>query len=315
MKFVFLMDPLESIDPEKDTSLALMLGAKQNGHTVFYLADNGLFYKEGKVCFDVVEVEPDLDLIPPFNIKDVKRLNENQVDVVFIRKDPPFDEQYLFNTWLLDQLPDSVFVVNRPSGIRTANEKLWSLQFKNLIPDTLVTSKIEDLNPFIEKHGEIILKPVNGFGGKSIFHLKKGDLNANVAFETLSQMETQPVIVQEYLPEAKKGDKRILLLDGKPLGAVLRVHSKKDHRNNFFSGGKPERSEVTKRDMEIIKEIKPMLEKEGLFFVGIDIIGDCLIEINVTSPTCLQEINRLNKAQLEKNVIEFVEMKKQCQKA
>ena len=198
-------------------------------------------------------------------------------------------------------------VVNNPTGIRTVNEKIWATQFTNIIPSTLVGRHKQDLREFLARHKHIVAKPTDGFGGQSVFQIKEKDVNTNVIFETLTNMHTKDIILQQFIPESNDGDKRILLLNGDPLGAVLRVHSENDHRNNFFSGGKPQPADITERDQKIIDVLKPHLKKLGLYFVGIDIIGNYLVEVNVTSPTCLQEMNRLNGVELQHDVISFVE--------
>lgn len=307
MNYVFLMDPLSSVIVKKDTSLALMVGAHRKGHDIYYLPDGGIVLKEGKLHFHTLKVTPQYDAENPFSDRSPALLSDNDIDVVFIRTDPPFDEQYLHNTWLLDLLPRHVPVINTPSGIRTANEKIWASQFTLIVPKTLIGSNQDDLMAFLNEEKDIIAKPTNSYGGQSVFHIKIDGQNTNVILETLTQNWTQDIILQKYIPEAKDGDKRILLLDGEPLGAVLRLHSEDDHRNNFFSGGKPLAAEINKRDREIIHVIKPELKKLGLYFVGIDILGDYLIEVNVTSPTCLQEMNRLYSRQLEDDVIGFSE--------
>ncbi len=307
MKFVFLMDPLEAVKFEKDTSLMLMLGAKRRGHSLYFLPQGGIFLKEGQVYFKVTPVVPQSFKKKPFVLDSPLVLFELEVDAVFVRTDPPFDEQYLLDTWLLDRLPARVAVINHPGGIRTVNEKLWAIQFTSLVPPTLVTRQREKILGFLKKYTEVIVKPTDSFGGSSIFYIKKGDKNTHVILETLTRQFKRYIIAQKYIPAAKKGDKRILLLNGEPLGVLLRVHAPDDHRNNFFAGGHPEKAVITARDKKIISVLKPHLQKLGLYFVGIDIIGDYLIEVNVTSPTCLQEMNRLYNQRLEEKVIEFAE--------
>lgn len=307
MNFAFLMDPLETVIFEKDTSLILMAAAKRRGHRIFYLANGGITFQENQFKFHVEEVNPQLIEEKPFVRLDAKVLTEKDVDAIFIRTDPPFDGQYLFNTWLLDQLPKKIFVINDPNGIRSANEKLWVLQFKNIIPATLVGRNKEEMFKFIAQEKDVVAKPTDGHGGKGVFRIKKFDTNANVILETLTQNWNKDIILQRYIPAAQAGDKRILLLNGEPLGAVLRVHKKGEHRNNFFSGGKPYPTKITVSDLKIIRMLKPKLKALGLYFVGIDIIGNYLVEVNVTSPTCLQEINRLYNCRLEDKIIKFVE--------
>ncbi|MDD3374705.1 MAG: glutathione synthase [Candidatus Omnitrophica bacterium] len=307
MNFVFLMDPLETVKVEKDTTFALMLCAYFRNHRIFFLPEGNISIKNGKVSFKVTEVIPQKNADMPFVKKETLELFDNDVDIVFIRTDPPFDEAYLMSTWLLDRLPKRVVVINSPNGVRTVNEKLWATQFTSIVPKTLITRNKNEFIHFLDSEKEIILKPVNLFGGMSIFHICKGDLNANVTFETLSNSGKNEVVVQKYVSAAKVGDKRILLLNGDPIGALLRVHSQTDHRNNFFSGGCAKPVEMTAKDKQIIEILRPHLRSLGLYFVGIDIIGDYLIEVNVTSPTCLQEMNRFYHTALEDRVINFAE--------
>jgi glutathione synthase len=257
--------------------------------------------------FDVTEVIPQVNPEAPFSIVQSLRLPQNDVDAVFIRTDPPFDAEYLMNTWLLDLLPTSIPVINRPAGIRNVNEKLWTTQFTDLVPSTLVTRSRNHFKDFLARHGEVIVKPTDGFGGTGIFRVRHGDTNASVIFETMSQHGALELIIQDYVPAAEVGDKRIILLDGEPLGAILRVHGDDDHRNNFFAGGRPEATTITENDQRIIDTLAPHLKRLGLHFVGIDVIGDYLIEVNVTSPTCLQEINAVDGGHHERTVIERIE--------
>lgn len=307
MNIVFLMDPLESIIPEKDTTYVLMLEAEARGHRIFYCDKYGLSKFEDKVRFHVQEVVSNESKQPLFTIKRSVVLTEDTVDVVFIRTDPPFDDLYLYHTWILDLLPDRIKVLNSPRGIRTMNEKIWLSQFHELIPPTVITSKRHDILEFIKKYKTIVLKPTNGYGGQEVYIVEEHSKNFNVIVETMTKYEKVPVIAQQYIAEAEQGDKRILLLNGEPIGAVLRMHSDIDHRNNFFAGGTPLKTTITQQDLDIISIIQPFIKALGLFFVGIDIIGHYLIEINVTSPTCLQEINRLDGVKLEKNIFDALE--------
>jgi len=307
MNFVFLMDPLHTVIAEKDTSLALMVGAHERGHKVFFLPDGGMTRQNGKTIFNGVFLTPQLDSKAPFIDQKAKTLIEDEVDVIFVRSDPPFDGEYLLNTWLLDLLPKRITVINDPAGIRSANEKIWATQFTRLVPPTCVSRNRGDILAFIQEQGEVVAKPTDGYGGRSVFHIRKADSNKNVILETLTGRWSNEIIVQKYVPESKSGDKRILLLDGEPLGTLLRVQKEDDHRHNFFAGGKPHKTDINKRDLQIIEELKPHLKKLGLYFVGIDILGDYLTEVNVTSPTCLREINALYGLKLHQQVIEFAE--------
>lgn len=307
MNFVFVMDPLESVDACKDTSFIFMVGAVRRGHRVFYVPCGGISLDGARVLFEATAVTPAPGSRPPFDRGEPVSLGDEKVDAVFIRTDPPFNERYLMDTWLLDRLPAAMPVINAPRGLRTVNEKLWATQFTDLIPPTRVTGRREHFRAFLAEHGQIVAKPVQGHGGMGVFFIKAGDSNATVIFEMLTDHGRRPAILQPFVEAARIGDKRILLLDGQPLGAVLRVHDEADHRNNFFAGGKPVAAEITPRDRQIIQTLRPHLAELGLHFVGIDVIGDYLIEVNVTSPTCLQEMNRLYGRQLEEKVIEHVE--------
>jgi glutathione synthase len=301
------MDPLETVIFEKDTTFMMMLGAHARGHEVYFLPKDGISLVEGKVYFHVTKVIPQTNRTSPFKKEHTARLVQDDIHAVFVRPDPPMDERYLMNTWLLDHLPKSVAVINNPSGIRTVNEKVWVSQFKNITPLTIISANKEDLMDFIAKHKNIIAKPADAFGGTGVFHVEKGSTNTKVILETLTERYSKAIVVQKYIPESKNGDKRILLLGGKILGALLRVHEDGEHRNNFFAGGKPKPATINAGDKKIISILKPHLQKLGLYFVGIDILGDHLIEVNVTSPTCLQEMDRLYNVKLEEKIIDFVE--------
>ncbi len=308
MRYLFLMDPLDTVKINKDTSFAFMEAAHERGHDVYYVAKGAIFLLDGEVFFHATHVTPQREPKQPFIVGESVTLAAHETDAVFIRPDPPFDEEYLMNTWLLDLAKRHTFVMNDPAGVRTVNEKIWATQFTAFTPRTLITRRQDDYAAFLSEEKDIIVKPTNGHGGKSVFHVHEGDLNANVVFETLTNMGRFEVVVQEYLPAATEGDKRILLLDGDYLGAVLRVHSEFDHRNNFFAGGSAQAAEITPREKEIIAVLKPHLQALGLHFVGIDIIGDALVEVNVTSPTGIQEASDFAGERLADRVIDFVEI-------
>lgn len=306
MKFAFLMDPLETINIKKDTTYSFIKESHRRGHDCYYIGQDDISFKNNSVQLNTLKIEPTDNEEKQFHILEKKSLSAELVDAIFIRPDPPFDDRYLRNTWLLD-LCKRPYIMNNPKGIRTVNEKIVALHFKSIIPDSLITQEKNDYLEFLNEHKKIIIKPLNGYGGQGIFVINEGDTNANVTFETLIKLENSPILCQSYIPEASIGDKRILLLDGDPLGAVLRVHNKVDHRNNFFAGGKAIKTEITPNDKKIIETIRPFLKLNQLSFVGIDIIGNYLIEINVTSPTCLQEMNTIYGQKLEKKVLDFIE--------
>ena len=310
MKILFLVDPLSTLNIKKDTSFALMLSAHLKTHEVYYLSKSGISLSPHGLEFHVTQIIPKDHPDTPFKCIQNRTIPANQVDALFIRTDPPFDDTYLLHTWLLNHMPTSCFIINNPSGIRTVNEKIWVTKFRDLTPETVITQNKNLFLTFLKKHPNIIAKPYNHFGGQGIFKIHQKDPNKHVIFETLTDNGKKPVILQPFIKDAQNGDKRVLLLNGNPLGALLRVNNKEDHRNNFFSGGTPLPTTLTQRDLKIIQTIKPHLIKLGLYFVGIDIIGDYLIEVNVTSPTCLREMNQLYHQQLEDKVIEFIETQK-----
>ena len=226
-----------------------------------------------------------------------------------MRKDPPADAPYLYATMILS-LADRArtFVLNEPAGLREANEKLYALNFPGAIPPTVVTYEIPRLKRFMEEQGgEMIVKPLDGHGGEGVFHARAGDRNLNAILEAVTRFESRPIMGQRYIPEIRNGDKRLIVLNGEPLGCTLRVPRDDENRGNIHVGGNCVKAEITARDREICRMLRPRLERDGLYFVGLDIIGDYLTEVNVTSPTGIQEIDRLDSTNLEARVIDFVE--------
>ena len=303
MKFAFLIDPLENLKPHKDTSLALIKECIQQGIETFIFTNQDIHLKQNTLFLNITKIEFNNN---KFEKKEFSTINSIDLQAIFIRTDPPFNDDYLTNTWLFDLIADKVFIMNSPTGIRNVSEKIWLNQFPQLITPTLITKNINEYNNFIKEHNKIIIKPTDNYSGNGIFLVEKNTPNVNVTFETLSNAGSKYVIIQKYVEEAQIGDKRILLLNGNFLGAVLRVHPPNDHRNNFAVGGKPVPTIITKRDQEIIDTLKPYLLKKGLYFVGIDILGEYLTEVNVTSPTCLLEMNTIYNKTLETDVINFV---------
>ena len=307
MNFVFSMDPLSTVDIDKNTSFVFMLESQRRGHKVYFLPEGGISRHNGRLFFSVTEVVAQRVAKKLFIEKRKITLTENKIDAVFIRTDPPFDQDYLYHTWLLDLLPKRIAVINKPSGIRSVNEKLWATQFTSITPRTFVSRRKKDLLNFLNKEKSVVMKPLNGYGGRGIRPLQRIDSQAVAILKKATNHWSTDIILQQFLPEAKDGDKRILLLNGKPLGAIARLHAPGKFLNNLDAGGKAFPTTITPRDREIIKILKPHLKTLGLYFVGIDIIGDYLTEVNVTSPTCLQEMNRFYNVSLEKKVIDFVE--------
>lgn len=230
------------------------------------------------------------------------------MDAVFMRKDPPFDMNYVYATYLLEMASEDTFVINDPGGIRGANEKLYALNFPEAIPESTVSKDAGRLKGFLDEvGGEMIIKPLGKCGGEGVFYIKKGDKNLNALLESSTNFGREFIMAQRYLPEIKEGDKRIILLNGELIGAVSRVPQDDEHRGNIHIGGVAWKCEITKRDRELCQMVAPRLKEDGLYFVGLDVIGDYITEINVTSPTCLVEINDLYGVKLEEQVIDFVE--------
>lgn len=302
MNFAFLIDPPESLHIEKDTSFALMLEAQRRGHAVQVLERGDMSLSAGKLMLRTRAARVVDDAQKPFELSKAAVKAADEVDVLFVRTDPPFNTAYLTDTWLLSHAQNKPLVLNAPHGLRTINEKIWAAQFADITPTTLITASDAEFKVFLEEHKTVVVKPTDGFGGSAVFMLSHGDKNAAVAFETLQRMSGY-VIVQAYIPAATAGDKRILLLRGEILGAVLRYHSGDDHRNNFAAGGKAMPTEITESDRRICERLKTQLLENGIFFAGIDVIGDKLVEVNVTSPTCLREMQRFYAENLAERVI------------
>lgn len=308
-KFAFIMDPLERVLVDKDTTFVFMLEAQFRGHEIYFLGLRDLYARGPHVIArarrcELMRKDPHYKFLD-----DAGEYPLETFDAVFMRKDPPADAAYLYATMLLS-LADShrTFVLNNPAGLREANEKLYALNFPDAIPPTLVTYEIPRLKTFLEEQGgEMIVKPLDGHGGEGVFLVTTKDRNIGTILETVTQFESRLIMAQRYLPEARIGDKRLIVLDGQPLGCMLRVPRDDENRGNIHVGGNCVKAPLTERDREICAMLKPRLERDGLYFVGLDIIGDYLTEVNVTSPTGVQEIDRLDGANLEGKVIDFVE--------
>lgn len=308
-KFVFVMDPLERVLPDKDTTFVFMLEALHRGHQIYFVALHDLFATGNRAFAKARRCEV-MRAVPHYRfLDDGHDYALEEFDAVFMRKDPPADAAYLFATMLLS-LADirRTFILNRPSGLREANEKLYALNFPGAIPPTLVTQDLVRLKTFMaQQDGQIIVKPLDGHGGESVFLASADDRNLNAILEAVTRFESRPIMAQRYLPEVREGDKRLIVLDGEPLGCTLRVPRDDENRGNIHVGGNCVKAEITARDREICDMMRPRLKRDGLYFVGLDIIGDYLTEVNVTSPTGVQEIDNLNGVNLEARVIDFAE--------
>jgi len=306
--FVFVMDPLGSIDIEGDTTFVLMLEAQRRGHRVFYADPSDLSVSDGHARVRARAATLRREAGNPADLAAPQMLVlDDDVDVVLQRKDPPVDAEYVTATQILG-LCRRALVLNRPSGILAANEKLYACGFPELMAETLVTREIPQIIDFMAKMGgEMIVKPLDGRGGEGIFHLHNEDRNLFSILEQSTGFGSRRVMAQRYLPDVRTGDKRILLVDGEPIGAVLRVPSERETRSNLHVGGKPAPGILDGADRRIIAALAPSLREDGLFFVGIDVIGGKLTEVNVTSPTGVQEINSLEDTCLEARILDAIE--------
>ncbi len=307
MKHAFIMNPLEGVKPWKDTSYFLMLAAVQRSHEVAYLDQRDLYLEHDQLLARVKWLNVFDDHDKPFEVINEEVFNLSDVDVIWLRTDPPFDRRYFYTTLFLDFLPASVKVVNRPSGVRDWNEKLGAIHFPELTPQTCVSNKAAEIKQFATKFERLTIKPIDGYGGKGIFFYTLGK-EPDSLLDKATHNGAHWVIAQEYLPAAKLGDKRILLVNGEPIGAILRVHAEGQELNNMDMGGQAIEAKLDDDDKAICAALKPHLIEKVAFFVGIDVIGGKLIEINVTSPTGLQELSRFSGVAHHHNMIEALEI-------
>jgi len=319
VKLAFIIDPIAKLDPGHDSSVAMMEAAQLLGHQVWITEASQLSIVEGKAWGYLQSVN-----LKPVSLVDGRWQAEadwyqtgnkalvclEEMDAVFMRTDPPVTVPYLYTTYILDLVdPNKTLVVNSPQGLRTANEKVYALQFTDAIPETIVSQDKAVIAKFVDRQKSAVLKPLGGKGGEGILFLEAGDRNFNSIVEVSTHQGREPVMVQQYLPAAKEGDKRIIMLDGEPIGAVNRIPSGNEFRGNMAVGGKAAKVDITEREQEICAAVAPQLKQDNLYFVGIDVIGGYLTEVNVTSPTGIREIDRLNGVSLGKQVVEWLERK------
>ncbi len=304
------MDPIESIDIAADSTFALALEAQARGHALFHYLPRDLTLRNGRV---VAQARP-LTVRPAqgnhATLGEARALDLAGLDVVLLRQDPPFDMAYITTTHLLEHIHPKTLVVNDPVSVRNAPEKLFVTHFAGLMPPTLITTDRAEIVAFRAQHEDIIVKPLFGNGGAGVFHLRPEDDNLNALLEMFTRLFREPVIVQKYLSAVRDGDKRIILIDGVAAGAVNRIPPPGEARSNLHVGGRAEKAELTQRDLDICNTIGPKLQDLGMIFVGIDVIGDCLTEINVTSPTGLQEIDRFNGTSLSAQIWDAIEKRR-----
>ena len=289
-----LMDDISSIKPNKDSTLAMMLEAQLRGWEIQIFDSSDMFYSDGKVHAEARRTDVKDSETKWHKSASSKVLNLSSLDVIFMRKDPPFDMDYIYATYLLEQLEsEGVLVINKPNSLRDANEKLFALNFPDLIPKTLVSSKIDMLVKFIDQLSTAVVKPLDGMGGTDIYKLSKGDKNINEILKKITNNQTRYIMAQEFLSEIKAGDKRILLINGKPVDyALARLPAKGSFKGNLAAGAIGVGQPLSDRDRYLCNQIAPILIEKKLIFVGLDVIGDYITEINVTSPTCIRELDK-----------------------
>jgi glutathione synthase len=308
-RFLYVMDPLGRILVDKDTTFAFMLEGQRRGHEQYHCGIEDLYVERATPHARVRAARVERANVH-YTLGEVRSVPLTWFDVVFMRKDPPFDMAFFFATHILGLVDPAVtFVLNDPRGLRDANEKLYALRFPDVIPESLVTADATRLKVFMETlGGEMIVKPLDGCGGAGVFHVHRGDRNLNAILELSTADGTRPVMAQRYLAAVRdEGDKRLIVLAGEPLGAIRRVPREDEHRGNIHVGGRVERAPIDARDREICRSMAPRLAADGLWFVGLDVIGGLVTEVNVTSPTGVQEIDRLDGVCLEARVLDFVE--------
>ena len=309
MKIAFQMDPIEYVDINADSTFRLAEEAQNRGHDLYVYSPNDLTFNRGKVAAKVRSISLKRKIGDHVNFGPVELLDLSEFGVIWLRQDPPFDMGYITNTHLLDLVAKETLIVNNPFWVRNLPEKLLVLEFPDLIPDTVISRDLDEIKKFKREFKDIIVKPLYGNGGAGIFRLKEDDKNLTSLHELFSNMSSEPLIAQAFLPDVRNGDKRIILVDGSPVGAINRVPKAGEIRSNMHVGGKAEPAKLSQRDREICRAIGPTLKSKGQVFVGIDVIGEYLTEINVTSPTGIQELERFDNVNIAEMIWHAVEEK------
>ncbi len=309
MKIAFQMDPIECVDINADSTFRLAEEAQNRGYDLYVYTPNELTFNRGKIVSKVRSISLKRKIGDHVNFGAAEKIDLREFDVIWLRQDPPFDMGYITNTHLLDLVAKETLIVNNPFWVRNLPEKLLVLEFPDLIPNTLISRDLEEIKEFKRKFKDIIVKPLYGNGGAGIFRLKEDDKNLTSLHELFSIMSSEPLIAQAFLPDVKNGDKRIILVDGEPVGAINRVPKVGEIRSNMHVGGKAEPAKLSQRDREICSAIGPTLKSKGQVFVGIDVIGEHLTEINVTSPTGIQELERFDNVNIAEMIWHAVEEK------
>ncbi|WP_282152444.1 glutathione synthase [Ruegeria atlantica] len=309
MKIAFQMDPIGAVDINADSSFRLAEEAQARGHTLFFYSPDQLAYQEGRITARGQDMKVQRVAGNPAEVGAEREVDLAEFDVIWLRQDPPFDMHYITSTHLLDRLKGQVLVVNDPFWVRNYPEKLLVLDFPDLTPPTTIARDLQTIKAFKEKHGDVILKPLYGNGGAGVFRLDANDRNLTSLHELFTGFSREPLIVQKFLPDVSNGDKRVILVDGDAVGAINRVPAAGETRSNMHVGGRPEKIGLSVRDLEICAAIGPLLKEKGQVFVGIDVIGDYLTEINVTSPTGIQELERFNGVNVAEKIWQAIEAK------
>jgi len=307
-KISIQMDPIELIDIKADTTFALALEAFERGHDLFYYNPKDLTFKNGVVAAkgkNIINIKNKINEHVLLSEEEIRDLSNE--DVILLRQDPPFDMTYITNTHILETIHPNTFVVNNPFEVRNAPEKLFVNKFKEYIPETLITRDIVEINKFKKDYKEIIVKPLYGNGGKQVFHIRQDDPNFSSLIEMFFEYSNEPLILQRYLPEVRNGDCRVIMIDGEIAGAINRIPPKGQARSNLHVGGKAEKKILNKRESEICEALSEELKKKELILVGLDIIGNYLTEINVTSPTGVQEISKFDNSNISSKFWDAVE--------
>ncbi len=311
MKLGVIMDPVEGINVKKDSTLAMLLAAQKRGWDIQYMELEDVYVEDGNAMCRRRSLEVRDDLESWFSLGDSTISTLGELDVVLMRKDPPFDMEYIYVTYILELAQQQgALVVNNPASLRDANEKMFITHFPQCIVPTLVSRDPALLREFVAKHGDSVFKPLDGMGGSSIFQVRPGDLNMNVIIESLSDYGKNFVMAQRFIPDIDKGDKRILLIDGQPVDyALARVPPAGEFRGNLAAGGQGVGVELSERDRWICEQVAPVVKEKGLIFVGLDVIGDYLTEINVTSPTCIRELDKIYDIDIGSMLMDCIEVK------
>ena len=307
LKIAFQMDPIGPIDIDADSTFRIAEEAQARGHELFYYTPDKLAYDQGRVVANGWPLKVQRVKGDHFALGEAQTVDLADFDVVWLRQDPPFDMGYITTTHILDMVHPQTMVVNDPFWVRNYPEKLLVLNFPDLTPPTMIARNLEMLKAFRARHGDVILKPLYGNGGAGVFKLRADDSNLASLHELFTGINSEPLIMQQFLPAVSKGDKRVILVDGEPVGAINRVPAAGETRSNMHVGGRPEKVDLTERDLEICARIGPLLREKGQIFVGIDVIGDWLTEINVTSPTGIQELERFDDVNIAEKIWEAIE--------